>query len=459
MGREDKRIEREFSEYIDKILAGEEVPASEEMSDEFRTALDLAREMISLRGAPSPAFKSQLKETLLQKMAEQEKRTLEEKRNWFRDFLSDLAPQSMVWRTVSTAALIIILAVIGVYWYMGGFTQAPTPAPVPSPTPSPTPVPEPTPTPAPMPAPVPTPSPAPAPTPTPTPSTVPGPTEPKAFYGMDSEFIPSKTIYRPGEIIEMEVRLANQSTGLVVIEQFPPKISIYRPESTNVEEFRPGEELGEAVHTFPAGTEERELGVDETVSFKLTWDQKDDNGNQVPPGWYYRQMELHLRTVTEPVHDWISSGGQRAFLIRYSQGAMEKSIDLDISQTASGLPLEVDNEIIPVDIVLTLKHVELTQEGVGFFVLLTSPDYPLPGDEDIWWRIALDEHAEYVFDGTVKDARGANTRYTDEGIEFRWGREGSYRDPIPSDTKELTFIITRLGDNWEGPWEFNVPLE
>ena len=73
--------------------------------------------------------------------------------------------------------------------------------------------------------------------------------------------------------------------------------------------------------------------------------------------------------------------------------------------------------------------------------------------------MALDEHAEYVFDDTVKDARGANTKYADDGIELRWGREGSYRDPIPSDTKELTFIITRLGDDWEGPWEFKVPLE
>ena len=311
----------------------------------------------------------------------------------------------------------------------------------------------------------PAPAPAPAPVPVPAPIgphgeiVVPGPNEAKAFYGVGSEFIPSANIYSPGEKIEIEVSLTNQSTGPVVIEQFPPKINIYLPDAMDMEEMRPGKELGTVVHIFPAGTEERELGVDETVSFKLTWDQKDEDGNQVPSGWYHRQSELQIRTVTEPVNSWRTGGGQRVFLIQYPQGAMEKIIDLNLSQTASGLPLEMDNKIVPVDIVLTLKRVELMQEGVSFFVLLTSPDYPLPDDEDVWWRLALDEHAEYVFDGTVKDARGANTRYTDDGIELRWGREGSYRDPIPSDTKELTFIITRLGDDWEGSWEFKIPLE
>jgi hypothetical protein len=31
-------------------------------------------------------------------------------------------------------------------------------------------------------------------------------------------------------------------------------------------------------------------------------------------------------------------------------------------------------------------------------------------------------------------------------------------DPIPKGTKELTFIITRLGDRG-GPWKFQVSLE
>jgi hypothetical protein len=33
-----------------------------------------------------------------------------------------------------------------------------------------------------------------------------------------------------------------------------------------------------------------------------------------------------------------------------------------------------------------------------------------------------------------------------------------YLDPVPKNTKELTFRINELGD-WEGPWEFRVSLE
>ena len=104
--------------------------------------------------------------------------------------------------------------------------------------------------------PVPTPAPAPAPVPPPGPIglhgeiVTPGLNEAKAFYSMDSEYFPSEAIYMPGEIIEMEVRLTNISTGPVVIEQFPPKISIYLPDATDMEEWRPGKELGTVWYTL-----------------------------------------------------------------------------------------------------------------------------------------------------------------------------------------------------------------
>jgi hypothetical protein len=41
---------------------------------------------------------------------------------------------------------------------------------------------------------------------------------------------------------------------------------------------------------------------------------------------------------------------------------------------------------------------------------------------------------------------------------LRWGYDLARLDPVPSDARKLTFTITRLGD-WEGPWEFHVPLE
>ncbi len=302
------------------------------------------------------------------------------------------------------------------------------------------------------PTPVPVPAPAPPPGPIRPPGVPPGPmTPPTATYSVQIDFVPSQTVYMPGDEVEIEVRLTNESVEPVIIAQMPPKVSIALLE--------PGEDNVKVIYTFNAGDEERELAVSETAIYTLTWDQRDEKGNQSSPGWYFGEFEYTVRQETPPENEWRTGGRNRLFLIQYLQGAMERVIDLNQSQTATGLPLKIDNELKLVDIVVTLKQVVLTQEGVSFFVLLTSPAYPLPGDEDVWWRMALDEHAEYVFDGTVKDARGANTRYTEDGIELRWGREGSYRDPIPSDTKELTFIITRLGDDWEGPWEFKIPLE
>ena len=72
MGSEDKNREREFSEYLDRILAGEDVPLTGDMSEEMCSALEFAREMVALRGSPSPSFQAELKQRLLHRMVEQE---------------------------------------------------------------------------------------------------------------------------------------------------------------------------------------------------------------------------------------------------------------------------------------------------------------------------------------------------------------------------------------------------
>ena len=347
----------------------------------------------------------------------------------YRTQLLRLFATGRIWRLATIATMVVVILAAAAIWQFGGIGQAP-------------------------PAPAPTPAPAPAPSPGPIspPGVPPGPvTPPTATYSVQIDFVPSQTVYMPGDEVEIEVRLTNESVEPVTVTRMPPKLSLVLLES--------GEDNVKVIHTFNAGTEERELAVGGTAIYTLTWDQKDENGNQSPPGWYFGEFEYTVRPQTAPENEWRSGGRNRLFLVQYPQGAMEKIIDLDLSQAANGLPLEVDNKITPVDIVLTLKRVELTEEGASFFVLLTSPNNPLPSYDEVWWHIALDEHAKYVFDGTVKDARGANTKYTEDGIELRWGREGNYRDPIPSDTKELTFIITRLGDDWDGPWEFTVPLK
>lgn len=253
----------------------------------------------------------------------------------------------------------------------------------------------------------------------------------------------------PGEEVEIEVRLTNESVEPVTVTQMPPKLSLVLP--------GPAEDAVKVVRTFNAGTEERELAVGETVTYKLTWNQKDEVEQQAPPGWYFGDFEYAVRKETPPTHEWRSGGRDRLFLIQYPQGAMEKVIELNQSQTITGLPFDVDGEVKPIDIVFTLKRVELSQERASFFILVTSPNNPLPDYDNHQWRSSRMD-AQYVIDGVVKDARPDNRQFTDDGIEIRCGYNNSYLDPVSSDAKELTFIITRFGD-WEGPWEFTVPLK
>ena len=67
----------------------------------------------------------------------------------------------------------------------------------------------------------------------------------------------------------------------------------------------------------------------------------------------------------------------------------------------------------------------------------------------------LHAHAEYSFDGApMKEAGSSGIRFLDNGMKHSW----DMLDPVPKDAKELTFVITKLGE-WEGPWEFSIPLQ
>ena len=65
--------------------------------------------------------------------------------------------------------------------------------------------------------------------------------------------------------------------------------------------------------------------------------------------------------------------------------------------------------------------------------------------------------AEYSFDGGTREADspcavGGGSEL--EGAEYVW----KFSAPVPNGTKELTFAITKFGDQ-EGPWEFHIPLQ
>jgi hypothetical protein len=128
--KKDKYTEKQFIEYLDRLLAGEEISLGDDVSDELRSALEMAKKMLAYRDEPSPAFRASLKDRLLRKLAEEESAAAakrEERRGW----TAKLFPQSVVWRAATSAALVVLLVLIGAVWYTGRYAEmlAPTFAP------------------------------------------------------------------------------------------------------------------------------------------------------------------------------------------------------------------------------------------------------------------------------------------------------------------------------------------
>jgi len=118
--------EKQFIESIDRLLSGEEVEGFEDMSEDYHTAINFARNLAELRAEPSPEFRDRLKQRLLLQLTRQEVETAREKerRISFWEFLKNLVPQSPAWRT-ATVTIAVVLVTVGVLWRTGMFTQAP----------------------------------------------------------------------------------------------------------------------------------------------------------------------------------------------------------------------------------------------------------------------------------------------------------------------------------------------
>ena len=69
--------------------------------------------------------------------------------------------------------------------------------------------------------------------------------------------------------------------------------------------------------------------------------------------------------------------------------------------------------------------------------------------------MALHAEAEYTLDGRPTKKVGLSAiGFLENGMRHTW----DMLDPVPKGSKEMTFVITKLGE-WEGPWEFHVSLE
>jgi hypothetical protein len=409
--------EKQFSEKIDRLLAGEEVETGEDINEDYRTAINFARKLVGSRIDPSPEFKDQLKQRLLLELTKQEVEARQkEKVNWFREGLTRLVPQSPVWRSAA-AMLVVMLVAVGVLWRTGVFTPSAMltgpggetvvedegTAPVSSPE---------------MAA-----------------------EAPRIGEGIESAaqillevavVPPEMVVSPPGGKTEIELLFQNISSESLTVAPFPPAIQVVHSRT------------GELVRSFPEGDERLELAPAEWLSYTLVWDQEDNNGEPVAPGWYsVTAGDVTLYQVTEPteVHQSLFL---TYLLIQFPQGAMERVIE--------------PNQTLPAnDLSITLERVELSAERVVFIAFFTPADYSLPeesqGQKPEW---VVPTSAQYTVNGVIRDAGYAEVQYLDEGIRLIWGQYQPYLDPLPSDAWDLVFIV---GNDWPMPWEFTVPLQ
>lgn len=131
--KKDKSTEKQFLEYLDRLLAGEQITIGDEVSDDLRSALEHARKMLAFREEPSAAFRADLRDKLLRQIAEKQTATYPTaKREGFWERAANLFPQRAIMIAVTSTALVVLLAFVGVVWYSGRYGGAPEQAAAPS---------------------------------------------------------------------------------------------------------------------------------------------------------------------------------------------------------------------------------------------------------------------------------------------------------------------------------------
>ncbi|MBE0430642.1 MAG: hypothetical protein IBX67_02330 [Dehalococcoidia bacterium] len=265
----------------------------------------------------------------------------------------------------------------------------------------------------------------------------PGPPPPLPFT---SSIIPEDALYLPGEEVEMTLSLTNVSSNPLTVSPVPPLIQL-----------APLSEHEEVLFSQAAGTQSQEIAPGNTITVKFTWDQKDNQGQQVPPGWYsITFQDITVIPENEGRSSYHTTGAR--VLIQYPQGAMVRTIELGDSQTAN-------------EVTITLERVEMLATGVEFHTFIIPPeDYsppaqPPPGVTPPPPPPAFVHiQAEYILNGIAKRVGHSSENYVeDDGIRLILGGRLCF-DPVPSDANTLALRIITM-DDWEGPWEFEIPLD
>ncbi|KUG20006.1 MAG: hypothetical protein KO206_03590 [Methanomicrobiaceae archaeon] len=270
------------------------------------------------------------------------------------------------------------------------------------------------------------------PTPTPTPAVVSAIARPPSLY-VDAH--PVRPSYLPGEEAEVLMTFRNEGADSITLRSFPPEICLTNP-------------TWGAVRHYPCGSGTMALEPGESADHILHWDQRDDDGDQVPPG-YYSVEAVGIPVEAAGVDGTLYSEGVAVaqVLVRYPQGAMEGHVYINQSRTVNGFAVEFED--ITCSSTGARARILVRSSGMpptmheGRSDLPTPP--PTPPD--------LNPSAHYrIDDGPKKEFMRVGFEVVDGGTVLVWDFE-----PIPADAGDLHVVITGLG-MWEGVCKFQGDL-
>jgi hypothetical protein len=123
--KEDKATKKRFLEYLDRLLAGEDITPGDDVSDDMRSALEHARKMLAFREEPSDAFRAELRNKLLRQVAEKQapRPAAEPQSAWERMGSMFTALPALI--AVAGSAVVVLLIFVGIVWFAGRHAGAP----------------------------------------------------------------------------------------------------------------------------------------------------------------------------------------------------------------------------------------------------------------------------------------------------------------------------------------------
>jgi acylphosphatase len=123
--KEDNSAEKKFLEYLDRLLAGEEITPGDDVSNDMRSALEHARKMLEFREEPSEAFRAELRDKLLRQVAEKQapRPAAEPQSAWERMGSMFTALPALI--AVAGSAVVVLLIFVGIVWFSGHHAGAP----------------------------------------------------------------------------------------------------------------------------------------------------------------------------------------------------------------------------------------------------------------------------------------------------------------------------------------------